>query len=215
MSFINLFVVLNLITPPTIAFGVARTDNNCGSSATASYEIIGINDTYERLDEVVDCINQAYAKVPYINAGVTRTNLTDLKAAASSVNKQLFICLRGHEICGAVLLVNDNDKCEMGLLSVSPKYQKQQVGLVLMQHVEAAVKKIGHDHLYIKVIPLYQEKLIVYYERMGFEFTGDLEHFSRADLEKYIRAEDREKVYFRIMRKSLVSTVNLIWTRWV
>jgi GNAT superfamily N-acetyltransferase len=78
----------------------------------------------------------------------------------------------GH-ITGCVYLEVNPPKLYVGMFSVSPLLQNKGIGRLLLQAAEDYAKQLNCDTLTITVINTRHE-LISWYERRGFEATGEL-----------------------------------------
>lgn len=157
------------------------------------------------LNRVAIVVNSAYKKVQYLQEEVERITVSELKSAVSNPKKKLYLCLSPtREICGTILLdFFEKDKAEIATFAVHPDYQGCCIGPAFMSYVEQeAFKKVSS--IILKVIPLFQEKLIHFYERLGYRTTGEIMRFPEEDKIRYIRPECRDRVFFSIMQKDRV-----------
>jgi ribosomal protein S18 acetylase RimI-like enzyme len=154
------------------------------------------------LNRVAAVINSAYKKVRYLQEGIQRITVSELKSVVSDPRKKLYLCLSpAHEICGTILLdFFEKDKAEIALFAVHPDCQRYQIGPAFMNYVEQeAFKKV--TSIVLKVIPLFQERLIHFYERLGYRTTGEVMNFPEEDKIRYIRPECRDQIFFSLMQK--------------
>ena len=155
------------------------------------------------LDRVAVVVNSAYKKVQYLQEGIERIMASELRDAVSDPRKRLYLCLLPtREICGTILLdFFEKDKAEIALFAIHPDYQGCRIGPVFMSCVEQeAFREVSS--IVLKVIPLFQEKLIDFYERLGYRTTGEVMDFPEKDKIRYIRPECRDRVFFSLMQKS-------------
>jgi GNAT superfamily N-acetyltransferase len=157
------------------------------------------------LTKAATLINSAYKKVKYLQDGIERTTPLDLREAISHPNKRLYFCiLPSQEICGTILLdFFERDKAEIGLFAIDPNCRGYKIGPVFMSYVEQEAFKKVHT-IILKVIPLFQEKLIQFYKGLGYRATGEKIAFPEEDKQRYIRPECRDQVYFSIMEKTRI-----------
>jgi RimJ/RimL family protein N-acetyltransferase len=155
------------------------------------------------LIRAADVINAAYTKVMYLREEVQRITPQEISRLISYPEKRLYLCLSPKgEICGTILLdFIEETKAEIGLFSIHPNYQGKQIGQNFMRHVEQDAFK-GANTVILKVVPLFQEKLIKFYEKLGYCGTGETIDFPIEDKIKYIRIEHRDSVNFCIMQKN-------------
>ena len=146
------------------------------------------------LDRTVEVINAAYQKQPFNQSDrITRDSLEEILA---NPENQLFVLLCEQDICGTVLLHG----AEISLLSVHPDYQGHGYGQLLLNAAEEVAFRT-QDHTYLKVIPLFQEKLVAYYESLGYRSDGEIEELSTIKLER-IQERYHNQVYALVLRKN-------------
>lgn len=163
---------------------------------------IEIATVHHDLTKIASVINAAYKKVKYLIEETQRISIDELRSIVANPHKRLYLCLSpSREICGTLLLdFIDRDTAEIGLFSIHPAYQGQKIGPGFMSYVEReAFEKVGE--IMLKVIPLYQEQLVKFYERLGYEDTGRRAPFPEEEKTKYIRPECRDRVFFSLMSK--------------
>lgn len=157
------------------------------------------------LNTAAAVVNSAYKKVQYLQEGIARITVSELRDAVANPRKKLYLCLSPkREICGTILLdFFEQDKAEIALFAIHPDYQGYQIGPAFMSYVEReAFKKV--TAIVLKVIQLFQEKLIHFYERLGYRITGEVMNFPQEDKIRYIRPEWWDQVFFSLMQKDRV-----------
>jgi ribosomal protein S18 acetylase RimI-like enzyme len=77
---------------------------------------------------------------------------------------------------GCVYLNRGTDKLYIGMLSVNPELQNTGIGRQLLEAATEHAKQLNCDTLWMTVISTRSE-LIAYYERKGFELTGEKKPF--------------------------------------
>lgn len=153
------------------------------------------------LSKIAAVINAAYKKVPYLESGVDRITSDELSSIIANAQKKLYLCLSpSRKICGTLLLDSSESKAEIGLFAIDPEYQGLQIGAPFMNYVEQEAFKKSSS-IVLKVIPLFQEKLIKFYERLGYHRTDQIMRFPQKDKIRQIRPEYRERVFFSLMEK--------------
>lgn len=158
--------------------------------ATSEYDV----------NEIVDVINAAYSRVKYLLKD--RVSVEDITEFLRDPDKTLYLCLTlQDEICGTILLDYCEGKiAEIGLFAIHSDFKGQNIGPAFIQFVEGeAFKKV--DTIQLKVIPLHQENLIKFYERLGYKATGETTPFPTDKLH-YIRPEYRDQVFLSLMQKN-------------
>lgn len=169
------------------------------------YFTIELATTGHDLARIVSVINTAYKKVKYLQNEVERATSAEVLGFISDSKKRLYLCLSpNHEICGTILLdFFEKDKAEIALFAIHPDYQEYKIGPSFMNYVEQeAFKTI--TSIILKVIPLFQENLVNFYERLGYKKTGETMEFPTEDKLRYIRPEYRDRVFFSIMQKNKI-----------
>lgn len=132
------------------------------------------------INQIVDTVNLAYRRQPFNRPDYPRITVASLKELLQNKENLLYVVRSSNnEICGTVLLHG----AEISMLSVHPHYQGQGLGFCLLQYAEQEAFK-AHDSVYLKVIPLFQEKLIRYYESLGYKSFGEHETLSQEKLKR-------------------------------
>lgn len=137
--------------------------------------------------------------------GVERATSLEILDYATNPKKVLYLCISPkQEICGTILLdFFEKEKAEIALFAIHPDYQGCKIGPIFMNYVEQeAFKKVRA--IILKVILLFQENLITFYERLGYVATEEIVQFPAEDKLKYIRPNCRDRVFFLIMQKNKI-----------
>lgn len=128
----------------------------------------------------------------------------EVAAIIAHPHQEMYLCLHNESrICGTAVIDYNKSKATLGILSVAPEHQGKNIGDFLIQYIQEELQRLGHEHLYITVIPLLQEKLIAYYGRKGFVETGQTGLLSEKTLQEKIRPEYWASIYFKVMRKKI------------
>jgi len=115
-------------------------------------------------------------------------------------NNEILLAIIDNKIIGCVHLEKIQERCHLGLLSVSVDYQKQGIGKLLMNESEIFTKNVFEcNAMEMKVIGQRKE-LIDYYIRYGYMITGEKESFS---LKEHFGNPVRNDLYFEYMVKPL------------
>ncbi|MES2199674.1 MAG: GNAT family N-acetyltransferase [Chlamydiota bacterium] len=155
------------------------------------------------LTRIATVVNTAYKKVKYLQSEVERATSAEILDFISNPNKKLYLCISpSHEICGTILLdFSDKNEAEIALFAIHLDYQGCKIGPMFMSYVEQeAFKKV--QVIILKVIPLFQENLMRFYERSGYKATGEVMDFPAEGKLRYIRPDCRDRVFFCIMQKN-------------
>lgn len=150
------------------------------------------------LQRIVQVINCAYRRQPFNRMDGERISLSKLNEIVINPNSTLFLLISGHPenlICGTILL----QASEISLFSLHPNYQGKGLGRLLLYSAEEEAFKT-YDEVFLKVIPLFQEKLIAHYEQLGYQSLGERESLTQEKLER-IQPQYHNQVYALILRK--------------
>lgn len=155
--------------------------------------------------EIVDVINQAYKRVPFLTNRITMQELTKI---IESKTQYLYLCTHNNKICGTILLDVSHEKAELHCFAVHPDYQAKGVGKKLLNHLEQQAALLNFEEIYLQVIPFLQEELVKYYIKNGYKFTGDFHTFDQDKLQRYIKKEYWNKVNQPVMYKKIKPLYN-------
>lgn len=95
-------------------------------------------------------------------------------------NDRIEIALEGDEILGCIYIKRAQDFVYFGMLTVNPELQNKGTGKLLLNHLEKLTKDWGYKKIRMTVINS-REELIAFYERRGFQWTGETEPFPEND----------------------------------
>ncbi len=142
------------------------------------------------LDQVAELVNQAYRGVAAPDwtseVGLIDGPRTNRAALADTLKNDAAIILlakdgAADELCGCVALSPmANAQWYLSMLAVSPQFQAAGLGKSIVAGAENYAHSAGAQSLKISVINL-REKLIAWYERLGFVKTGETEPFPYDD----------------------------------
>ncbi|HSX27146.1 MAG TPA: GNAT family N-acetyltransferase [Chlamydiales bacterium] len=141
-------------------------------------------------------MNLAYQRQPFNRADRQRITLSQLNEILLNPNHTLFLLYSGEKICGTVLL----SQSEISLFAIHPAFQGHGYGQQLLVAAEEEAFK-AYDSVLLKVIPLFQEKLITYYESLGYCSQDEREALSKGKLDR-IQECYHDEVYALILRKN-------------
>ncbi len=198
--YINLLVLLSFSLS---AMQSAASECAGGNSVMnkQKFTIVQASDEHSAA-EIAFVVNVAFSRPVWRREGAHRTNEQEVQEMIRHPHKKLYLCLADKKVCGTVLLDTSSSEAVVSLLAVHPAYQGNGVGELLMQHVEQEIRKMNKDSIYIRVIPVGQERLVAYYVRQGFIFADNIEKklFDHPDL---VKEEYWGKLFLHTMRKSL------------
>jgi ribosomal protein S18 acetylase RimI-like enzyme len=182
-------VLLNMITQET--GGMAKMYQEESSVIQVERGTLKSN-----LDQIVEVVNLAYRRQPFNRPDRDRISVAQLQEILLNPNNQLFLLCSGSRVYGTVLL----NRSEISLLAVHPSMQGQGYGSQLLAAAEAEAFK-NYDSVYLKVIPLFQEGLIAYYEKIGYRSYNECETFAHGKLDR-IQEKYHDQVYALVLRKN-------------
>ncbi len=98
----------------------------------------------------------------------------------AEIGSMILLCLQAGEIIGTVYLKRtDATSAYLGLFVVRPNLQGGGIGKQFLQAAErAVVKRFGSTRMWMTVITV-RDELIAYYERRGYQRTGELKPFPK------------------------------------
>lgn len=134
-----------------------------------------------------------------------RTNKDEIHTTLEDPNKTLFLLVDSIEkIAGSILYDRMGDKkASFGLFAISPEPQFKGLGEQLVRFVEDKAKDEGREEIVIEVISI-AKNLISYYERLGYQQTGDKHPFDKVSKAKLKPSFDALSVHYAVLRKSLL-----------
>ena len=164
--------------------------------------------TQADLPDVIALMNHAYrgagaswnTEAHYIEGD--RISLPDLSAElAAKPQMQLLLWRESDVLLGCVSLEPaDGDAWYLGMLTVQPGRQDQQLGRRLLAEAEHVAKILGAGRMRMSVVWV-RETLIAWYLRRGYALTGETAPFPYGDL-RWGRPL-RDDLHFVILEKTL------------
>lgn len=123
-----------------------------------------------------------------------------VKEIIQSKNDIIILAVIDNNIIGCVHLENAGSYSYLGMLSVDVNFQDKGIGKMLINECERYTREVlGLNEIKMKVISRRTE-LIEYYNRRGYNATGELEEFG-AHGDTF--GDTDEKLYFETLTKSL------------
>lgn len=142
------------------------------------------------VESLVELVNSAYrgdsSKVGWTTeADLLGGQRVDAEGILASLNKEDSVILVAEndddgELLGCVHLEKHDDKCYLGMLTVSPELQSKGIGKMLITEAEALAEFWDCKSIYMTVITARTE-LIAWYEKHGFRNTGEKKPFPYGD----------------------------------
>lgn len=160
------------------------------------------------LEAISEVINRAYKKQPFFYEASRRLKPGELHQLLTLPENELYIALSGEgKVCGTLLITwGEERSAEFSLLAVAPPFQGREIGGRLLKVAEERVVELGGERVYLKVIPMRQEKLVAYYATKGYVKSEKKVPFPEKEKGTYVLPEFREEIYFAILEKDLTST---------
>jgi len=106
----------------------------------------------------------------------TRIDEIALKDLILKKGTTVLCCETESNIQACVELREESDKLYLGMLSVNPEMQGSGLGKILLKEAEVFAKEKGLSYIYMTVISVRTE-LIAWYERHGYQLTGERKPF--------------------------------------
>ncbi len=132
--------------------------------------------------------------------GGQRTDEEDLKNIISKADCYILIYTdEKGEILSCVRLEKHNNKLYLGMLTVSPTLQNGGIGKQMMKASEQFAKEHDCSCVYMQVIKG-RDELIAWYERQGYNDTGERKPFPHGDPRFGI---PKKKLEFIILEKEI------------
>lgn len=164
----------------------------------------------EQAIEINELVNSAYRGEGSKRGWTTEADLlggqrTDSESIRFLINQENSVILiaeneNSGEVEGCVHLEKKNEKCWMGMLTVHPTLQGKGLGSLLLEEVEAFAQFWDCSHIYMDVIAQRKE-LIQWYEKQGFQTTGETKPFPYGDERFGLPKVD--DLFFKEFKKSI------------
>jgi ribosomal protein S18 acetylase RimI-like enzyme len=133
--------------------------------------------------------------------GGQRIDVPRLEELLRQPNTVILKALSGEGLWGCVLLEKQNEKCYLGMLTVSPLLQNKGLGKALLRASEDFARETFHcQYIHMNVISSRTE-LISWYERAGYTLTGETRPFPMHDTRFGIPKVSH--IEFVVLQKSL------------
>ena len=146
--------------------------------------------TLENTNDLVKLVNSAYRGESSKKGWTTEADLlggqrTDSDSMAKQIEDENSFVLIAQEtetekIDGCVHLKKEDDRCYLGMLTVTPELQGKGLGKFLVEEAEAFADMLDCKEMYMTVISKRTE-LIEWYERRGYEKTDETRRFPYGD----------------------------------
>jgi ribosomal protein S18 acetylase RimI-like enzyme len=139
--------------------------------------------------EIADLVNSAYrgesSKAGWTTEeallGGQRTDAEMISQMIAKPDQQIWLLrdMGQGDIAACAHLEKIGERCFLGMLTVKPELQKDGLGRMVIEHCEdVAYDDFGCSEMVMTVISV-REELIAYYERRGYQKTGESKAFPR------------------------------------
>lgn len=159
------------------------------------------------IPEIENLVNNAY-RGDYSRKGWTteadllggiRTDSEKIGELIADKNSIILVFLQNGTIQGCVNLISENEILYLGMLTVNPILQNSGIGKKILRYVEDYAIEKNFASIEMTVISKRQE-LISWYERKGFQLTGEKRPFPANDPRYGIPKTDLE---FVVLHKTI------------
>jgi ribosomal protein S18 acetylase RimI-like enzyme len=131
--------------------------------------------------------------------GGIRTSEETLRDTLSKPNSTMLLYTADEQVVGCVYLEKKDVKLYLGMLTVAPDAQAGGIGRQLLTHAEGYARTHGCQAIMMTVISQRHE-LIAWYERRGYQRTGETQPFPMNDPRF---GEPKTHLEFIVMEKPL------------
>jgi predicted N-acetyltransferase YhbS len=141
-------------------------------------------------DQLAQFVNRAYrgegSKVGWTTEadllGGQRTDAEDLKSKINPPDELILLLKKDGELYGSVYLKKASKHLAyIGMLAVNPDIQAKGIGREILERSELWVSKVWNIHEMEMTVIEQRVELISYYERRGYQRTGDVCPFPMED----------------------------------
>jgi ribosomal protein S18 acetylase RimI-like enzyme len=134
---------------------------------------------------ITDLINSAYRGEISRQGWTTEADLLDgLRTTPQEIRQLilahdsfLLLCHRGAELAGSVHVEKQGEQAYIGMFVVRPDIQGAGIGKHLLKEAETLASKSWEVDSYVMVVITSRPELIAFYERRGYQRTGELNEF--------------------------------------
>lgn len=159
----------------------------------------------DALEQVVYSMNKAFQRKLFLKDDLGRINLEELLFLLESTNNKFFIAKQGRDLVGGFLRrVLDEHHVEISHFWVDLQFRGQNMGRQILLNMEEKLRKEKTPLVVIiKIIAFHQDRLIQFYEKLGYSYTGLVEHPSLKYKQRFIYPEFWQKIFLKIYKKHI------------
>ena len=140
------------------------------------------------IHKLTELVNSAYrgegSKVGWTTEadllGGQRTDPDKIAEMISASDSQSELAIEKGELQGCIYIKKEDEYVYFGMLTVRPNLQNKGAGKLLLSRLEDLTREWGYQKIRMTVISQ-REELIAFYQRRGFNFTGETEPFPEND----------------------------------
>ncbi len=140
------------------------------------------------IHKLTELVNSAYrgegSKVGWTTEadllGGQRTDPDKIAEMISASDSQIELAIEKGELQGCIYIKKEDEYVYFGMLTVRPNLQNKGAGKLLLSRLEDLTREWGYQKIRMTVISQ-REELIAFYQRRGFNFTGETEPFPEND----------------------------------
>lgn len=131
-------------------------------------------------------VNSAYRGESSRNGWTTEADFlsgqrTDAEAIAEIITQEsqcILLCEQQNRLIGSVQLEKiDSNVCYFGMFAIDPQLQARGLGKIFIQECERFAKEEWHCHTMEMTVITIRKELIEWYERRGYQRTGEIRPF--------------------------------------
>jgi ribosomal protein S18 acetylase RimI-like enzyme len=162
-----------------------------GGGAVTTKQRMGMNTlsfrcaTVEDADAISGLVNSAYRGESSKQGWTTEADLLEgLRTTAQEIQQLitgedsfLLLCFRGAMLAGSVHVEKQGAQAYIGMFVVRPDIQGAGIGKHLLKEAETLARKAWQVNSYVMVVITSRHELIAFYERRGYQRTGELNEF--------------------------------------
>jgi ribosomal protein S18 acetylase RimI-like enzyme len=131
-----------------------------------------------------------------------RTDADDVARLVDGPSTRIVLAEGEYGLVGSVLLRDEGSSVYIGMFAVRPGGQGRGVGSALLAEVERVSREELHRNEARMTVLVQRTELIAWYERRGYQRTGEHEPFPYDD--PRMGVPRRDDLRFEILRKTLV-----------
>lgn len=143
------------------------------------------------VDSIVELVNSAYRGETGKQGWTTESDLldgqrVDADRIIANINKDNSVILIAEDednedqLVACLHLEKQDEKCYMGMITVSPQMQDKGIGKLLIEEGEAFAQFWDCTHIFMTVISVRSE-LISWYQKLGYKKNGEKRPFPYGD----------------------------------